>query len=178
MRKFKNLSLPAVAMGGLMMIVTVPAFADGITLTLTNPLQAIGAGQTVTFDATVAVTPGNTADIYLNGDTSSITDAGSILTLSDNDFLNDFPLYLTPTGPGDTYTGAIFTVTNKGTVAEKYSGVFNLLGGSDGSQSTKLATVDFGSPAAATPEPSSILLLATGFAGLVTIGKRRIFRKL
>ncbi len=173
MRKFISFSRPALALAS-MMITIAPAFADGITLTLANPFQTIGAGQTVTFDATATVTPGNANNIYLNGDTYNIIDAGSLFTLSDTDFFTNFPLYLTPTGAGDTYTGAIFTVTNTGSVAETYAGVFNLLGGATGSASAVLATVNFGSPAAAAPEPSSLLLLTTGLIGaLLFAGKLR-----
>ena len=173
MPNFKTLSLLPVALA---LLTTVPAFADGITLTLTNPFQTIGAGQTVTFDATVTVTPGNTKNIFLNSDNSSIMDVGSVFILNDNDFFNNFPPDLTPTGAGDTYTGAIFTVTNNGSVAEKYSGVFNLLGGGNADASKTLATVDFGSPAA-TPEPSSVLLLSTGMVGLFLVSRRRLFRR-
>jgi hypothetical protein len=108
-------------------------------------------------------------------DNSSITDVGSVFTLNDTDFFSNFPTYLTPTGPDDTYTGAIFTITNTGSVAEKYSGDFNLLGGANGSASKTLATVDFGSPAVTvTPEPSSVLLLSTGMLGLVLVGRRKL----
>jgi hypothetical protein len=171
MRNIKNFYLLALAAGS-MMITTIPALADGITLTLLEPLQIISPGQTVTFDATVTVTAGNTKNIFLNGDSSDITDKGSIYALNDNDFFADFPLDLTPTGAGDTFTGALFTVTNTGTTAEQYTGVFTMLGGANGSASKNLATVDFGSPAA-TPEPSSLLLMGTGLAGIFAVCKRQ-----
>jgi hypothetical protein len=85
----------------------------------------------------VTVDAGNTRNIFLNGDNSSIVDVGSVFTLNDNDFFNNFPVDLTPTGIGDTHTGAIFTVTNTGSVAERYSGVFNLLGRAAGSKKSK-----------------------------------------
>ena len=53
---------------GSLVLLSVPAFADSITITLANPVQSAFAPSTVSFTATVDAPNTNTADIYLNGD--------------------------------------------------------------------------------------------------------------
>lgn len=147
---------------------SVPAMADTLTLTLLNPVQTIAAGKTAEFDATVTAAAGNTAEIFLNGDSFNVS---SPFTLNDNSFFDTFPLSL---APGKSFTGALFTLTNPLPGTGAYSGVFTLLGGANGSSSSSLATAAFSGPAnAATPEPSSLLLLATGASTLLAVGRQR-----
>lgn len=147
---------------------SVPAFADSLTLTLLNPNQSIPAGQTSTFNATVTSTSAST--IFLNGDSFSISGP---FTLDDSDFFNNFPFALSP---GQSFTGALFTLTDTASAGTSvYIGSFTLLGGANPNASLALGSATF--PAAAnavTPEPSSLMLLATGASALMTFGKRRI----
>lgn len=130
------------------------ALADTLALSLSNPVQSATPGSSLTFDATVSASSTNTAPIFLNSDSYTID---SPLTLDDIDFFG-FPLSL---NPGDSYTGAIFTVTvPSGLVLGDYTGSFEILGGADGAALDTLATTGF--QVNATPEPGTMLLLATG----------------
>lgn len=146
------------------------AYADSVTFTLTNPNGSVSVtGGSEIFQATVTAAPGNIDPIFLNGDSFNIT---SPLTLDDSDFFNNFPLSL---APGQTFTGDLFVITvPPGTAFGNYLGSFTLEGGSNANASDPLGTVDFN--VTTTPEPSSILLLLTGAAGLVGAGYKRNLR--
>lgn len=60
-----------------------------------------------------------------------------------------------------------------GTPFGTYPGTFTLLGGANGNASDTLGTVNF---ALVTPEPSSIVLMMTGMAGLAWAGFKRNLR--
>jgi len=140
---------------------SVAAFADTVTFTLTSDYASIDwrTGGTATFDATVSAPLTNSADVFLNGDSFNIQ---SPLTLDDSDFFADFPFFL---APGDSFTGALFAVTMPpNTPLGIYLGTFTLLGGPNGGSSNVLGTVSFS--VAAAPEPSSIVMMLTGLAGL------------
>jgi hypothetical protein len=144
----------AVFVLAIFLLMPSPALADTLNLSLSNPVQAAKPGSTLTFDATVSAPSTNSAAIFLNSDNFTI---GSSLTLDDSDFFN-FPLSLSP---GDSYTGALFTVTLPADIAyQTYTGSFEILGGADGSTFDTLATTGF--QVRVTPEPSTMLLLATG----------------
>jgi hypothetical protein len=146
------------------------AFADTVSFTLLSPAQSGPEGTVFTYEATVTNT--NTAVEYLNAD--SVTTSGP-LAVDDSDFYNDFPLFL---NPGESFTGNLFTVTaTDGSANTTTTGFFDLQGGPDAGDQGVLGTVSFSAavtPAvAATPEPSSLWLLATGIAGGVGVIKRR-----
>jgi hypothetical protein len=154
--KFKmTLAVAALLMAGLS---SAAAYADTLTFTLTNPNGGVLAdvGGTLTFDATVTASSTNTGSIFLGGDSFNVT---APVTLDDTDFFNNFPLSL---APGASFTGELFTLTVPAgmPVGSDFLGTFTLFDGANNS----LGTVDF-SVTAATPEPSSIVLLLTGMAG-------------
>ena len=148
------------------------AYADSVNFTLTSPNPTIAesggnlVSGTVTFAATVSAPFSNSGAVFLNADSFNVT---APITLDDSDFLNNFPLSLSP---GTSFSGDLFVLTiPPGTLAGAYLGTFTLLGGADPNALNTLGTVSFS--VAPTPEPSSILLLLTGTAGLLGAGFKR-----
>ncbi len=157
--------------------------ANTVTFSLVNPVQ-YGLGY-VTFYGTLSVSADSTEAYSFGG-------AGSYFLAYNHDrygtgtpyffFQNDIPTtYL----PGETYTGPFFSV-GFSNYNPSYSGVFTLYGyfgarTPDFDPSTPLAptpfTVIYGTPSvvtAATPEPSSFVLLGTAAAALLGLARRRL----
>jgi len=168
MKRFGKLLNVSLAIVGLILAGTA-AKADSLTLTLNAPFQSAPA-TFFTFTGTITYTNADSInDVgvteYLNGDSFSI-DAPA--TLDDSSFLANAPLSM---NPGDSWSGTIFTVTapswvGGGLPQNFYTGSFSIVGGSSPSDDTDvLATANF--DVQVTPEPTSLLLLASGLAGLM-----------
>jgi hypothetical protein len=178
MKGLKGFSLLSVVIAALLL--SAPAAkayslpADSYTITFIAPNQSAVAGSTVEFDAIITnLDPSNY--LYLNGDSTASLD--SPLTLDDSAFwAYVWPAPLNPSGiSGDSYTGELFTVTVPlGTPVGTYEGEFDLLGGSNGGDSNLLGADDFTITVIVTPEPSSLVLLLTGMAGLAGTLRRRL----
>ena len=140
---------------------TAAAYADTLNFTLTNSNgQASYLGGSVTYAATVSAPAGNGAALFLNGDSFNVT---APATLDDSGFFNNFPLSLSP---GASFTGNLFVLTVPAHLpVGTFLGTFTLLGGPNDSANNTLGTVNF-SLTTVTPEPSSILLLLIGMAGV------------
>ena len=134
-----------------------PAFADTFGFTLLDPAQAGGPGTVFTYSATVSAPISNTGSIYLLGDSFNTTGP---LSVDDADFNQNFPLSL---DPGQSFTGELFTLTSFADSAiGTTSGSFVIEGGPTDGSDDVLGTVGF--TAQVTPEPPSVLLLASGCA--------------
>lgn len=148
-------------------LLSVPAFADAVTITLAHPYQPTVWGNTATFVATVAAPSTNSAPIYLNGDSFNVD---TPLTVDDSGFFG-FPLYL---NPGASYTGVLFTAfVPLSTPQGNYYGYFQILGGSDSSQLNSISNVAT-FQIFATPEPGSLMLLGTGGMALFGVLRRKL----
>jgi hypothetical protein len=162
------------------LLLSAPAAkADSYSFVFTNPDQSAVAGDTVEFDAIITnldlLNP-----LYLNGD--SMASLALPLTYDDTAFWA-IPYPLSPAGdPGNSYAGALFDVTVPlGTAAGTYVGEYQVLGGSDEDASDLLGDEDFtvtveSSAVSAVPEPSSLLLLLSGMAGVAGTLRRRLIR--
>jgi hypothetical protein len=161
------IALLALAVFPALLSSTPRAFADTITLTLSNPDQSTTPGTTTFFDATVTAPITNTGTEFLNGASFSVQSPG---ILDDTGFLNNFPLSLTA---GQSFTGLLFTVAFPlNTHTNIYTGSFDILGGPTASSLVGLSSSGF--QVNVTPEPPSALLLGTGLAGLLAVaGLRR-----
>lgn len=160
------LKLSMLALAGSLM--TTPFIhADTVNLSLASPIQSSSPGLAVSYLATAFAPSTNSAPVFLNGDNFNVT---SPLVLDDDAFFFDFPLSL---NPGDSFTDVLFTISVPSTAAlGSYDGFFEILGGADGNASNILSSVSFqvdNVSSSAVPEPSSILLLATGFLGLALL---------
>jgi hypothetical protein len=166
MRRSLFLTLTLAATAGLLLSLPA-AYADTVSLTLSNPTESGVSPSFVTFDATVSAPGTNAADVYLNADSYNVD---APLTLDDSDFFNNFPFFLTP---GQTFTGDLFVVTipSATPLYSSYNGYFEILGGPTDTDANLLSSAPF--TVYVTPEPSSFLLLGTGIAGMIAAFKRR-----
>jgi len=175
MKSMKSISILSLTVSGLLFCAST-AKADTFTFSIDPSTQSAMDGDTITFSGTVSLSGDATDPVYLSGD--SITWNGVGLASDDSDFWGNFPSSL---DPGGTFTGELFTVTvDPGTPDGSYTGTFELQGGAEeGAQGVLGAPgfeVDVTSPSAVTPEPSSLVLLASGLAGLAGTLRRRLIR--
>ncbi len=168
----------------LLLLFSLPVFclspasrADSLDVTLTQSTITISQGTTsVAFFATI-FNPSSTDTVYLNGD-SPLTFSSSI-SVNDSPFLLNAPISLAPLATSSSFE--IFDVVlAPGITPGSYSGVFSILGGPDGGTNTDfsdLADVSFTvdvtqKTASTTPEPGTLLLLASGLPALAFIRRK------
>ncbi|MFZ1086776.1 MAG: PEP-CTERM sorting domain-containing protein [Terracidiphilus sp.] len=170
MKNMRSLRALMLTMVGFLLAGTA-AKADSFSFTIDSSFQYAVAGETLAFDATVTnLDP--TTTVWLNSAQNTSLDVP--LTADTNPFYNNFPFYLTPAGvAGDTFDGEMFDVTVPlGTAPGIYVGWMEVLGGSDGNASNLLGSESF--TVDVTPEPASLLLLASGVAGIAGLLRRRL----
>jgi hypothetical protein len=145
------------------------AQAASITITLDRTTLSGNPGQTVAFFGTIMNTSSDT--IYLNDVDFNLAGTGFSSNAQDR-FFSNVPLFLNPhSSSGDI---ELFDVTLLKPFTDPlgtYAGTYTLTGGLDGSADEVLALAGFS--VAAVPEPSSVLLVFSGLAGLAVIMRRR-----
>ncbi len=170
MKRFGNLLVLSLAIA-LLLAAGATAKADSLSIDLVEAYQSTEGASVVAFDATV--TNDSARTVYLNGDEFYVD---SPLVVDDSPFDNTavWPLTL---GPGDSASGLLFNVDIPAdTLPDLYTGYFDITGGhySSNEQFT-IGTAVFN--VKVTPEPSTLLLLFTGLAGLGgTLRHRRLTR--
>ena len=157
--------LPLILAGFLLGVAS--AQADPLSITLFAPTQTGLPGDILSFNATV--TNDSAETIYLNSDFASV---GSPLTVDDGPYFSGYPLTL---AAGDSYTGVLFNVDIPwGAPVALYAGYFEITGGAGSGDNDEVGLANF--DVQIVPEPSSLLLLASGLAVLAGTIRRRMIR--
>lgn len=152
------------------LIFATPATAQ-LNFTLSSNVQEGIPGSTVTFSGTLMNT--GSSDVFLNGD--GIYLSNTLMSGDDSPFFNNAPLSLSS---GQSYTGALFTVTiSPSDVApDSGTGSFTIIGGADANAQLQLATQNFSVHVISAPVPGPGALTTTflgGIPGVIFILRRQ-----
>jgi hypothetical protein len=170
MKKLKGLLILSLTFACLLLTSTAAKADSALTITFASPYQA-GDGSVFDFYATLTNTGADT--LYVNGGGVTVLDTG--LSLDDSPFNTDSNFW--ELAPGASYTGLFFTVTAPSYVqgaSNYYKGTYEIWGGANIESQDLLASPNF--DIQVTPEPSSMVLLATGLVGLAGTLRRRLTR--
>jgi len=152
------------------LVLSASACADSIDITLTQTTLSGAAGTTVTFGATLTNVSSGT--IFLNGD--SFATSSPSLNVDDNPFLTNAPLSLTPGASSGPFSLFSVLIAPGATTGFYGSNSFTILGGPTSSDFNSVGSSVFTVNVSPVPEPSTLILLASG---LLALGGRNRFRK-
>lgn len=174
MKCLRNLSVLSLTIAAFLVAGTAVK-ADPLSITFTPQSTQDGAGgDTLTFD--VDVTNLSASEVVnFNSDDLNINQPGSDLVTNDEFFANA-PFVLNPGDPTSGYEA--FTVfISPGTPSGPYYGTYVILGGPTPSDSGEVGSATFEvDVTGVVPEPSSLVLLMSGLAGLAGVLRRRLIR--
>lgn len=160
------------ASAAMLLFVSVAARADTVNFTLLNPVQSVNAGGTLSFSATASAPSSNNGAEDLGNLDFNINPANNFFVDASSYNMGNWPYTL---NPGESYTDLLFTVmVPTATASGSFLGSVEL----DDLNGNMLGTQNFTinvAPAAvaATPEPSSLLMLGTGVVALAGSFRRR-----
>jgi hypothetical protein len=150
------------------------ACAGTITVTLDQPDQTGGPGDTLMFFGVIANTGGDTE--FLNSDSLNLTATSGDFTTNDGPFFANAPVSLASSAStGDIELFDVSVVNPFPDAFTSYSGLFTILGGADGGSSDILTdpAIAFSvSAQSGAPEPSSSLLILTAFIAGTFVRRR------
>ncbi len=163
----------------LTMFAVAGAQAGNISIILDNPSQTGNPGGILRFFGAITNTDLNPGDasIYLNIDSLNLSLSDAVA----NDlFLTNVPISLAEGASSGDIELFDYTLANPEALPfGPYQGTYGLLGGMDGGASTAqdaLAQVNFSvnvQSLSSTPEPSTVLLLGTGFLLMICLVRER-----
>jgi hypothetical protein len=166
----KNILLSTLAVATLAL--AIPAHANTITISLTNPDQTGTVGQTLQYFG--VITNNTNATVNLDGDALILNSPGINLIDDFND--PDVPFFLTADGAPGASSGIIelFDVSLSAGFTGINLGTYDITGDSGTAiGATTFSVAPAAAPLAATPEPASIILLLTSLPAALPLFRRR-----
>jgi hypothetical protein len=144
------------------LLVANMAMADPLNITFTNGYQYGVGGETLTFDVSL-INNSPTEVVNLNSDSMNINPANLVVN---DEFLANAPFSMDP--ESETLYEAFTVFIPNGTPLGVYDGQYQILGGATDSDFGEVGTgtFDVEVTGSVVPEPSSLVLLMTGLAGL------------